>query len=88
MSIVKYGVSKHYAGSHVSDPCPLSHLFPHDRSIFEDLASAPKLLQVQDYYDYKIMLDFSDIRKSKLVSGKKIHYERASLGEKGVCSKP
>ena len=27
LSIVNYGVSKHYAGSQVSDRCPLGYLF-------------------------------------------------------------
>ena len=34
MSIIDYGVSKHYAGSQVSDPCPLGYLFKRlDQSI-------------------------------------------------------
>ena len=38
MSIVNYGVSKHYTGSMVSDRCPLGYLF-HFHRIFKKLTA-------------------------------------------------
>ena len=34
LSIVNYGVSKHYAGSMVSDRCPLGYLFEYPQHMF------------------------------------------------------
>ena len=33
LSIVNYGVSKHYAGSMVSDRCPLGYLFQNPKTL-------------------------------------------------------
>ena len=49
LSIVNYGVSKHYAGSMVSDRCPLGYLF---HFLMEGLASLFVQFNVFDFVDH------------------------------------
>ena len=54
MSTVHYGISKHYAGSMVSNRCPLGYLLDLHLSISNDIVST-KIYDKRDDFDFEIV---------------------------------